>query len=155
MVIYEGTKTRTFFIRHSETAQPMKSSEVRQAVLSAAAGNQSAIEYAAMQEERIKDLHLKGRCAVFVHVTPLVPVEVLWNVTGDELRQVMDGSHRQRKRDHINLYGSYLRPSVEGIMALNSEEDPKLIYEVHCTGYIGATVLVLPVENPRNLKGPY
>jgi predicted HTH transcriptional regulator len=44
MVIYEGTKTRTYFIRHSETAQPMKRSEVRQAVLSAAAGNQNAIE---------------------------------------------------------------------------------------------------------------
>lgn len=154
MVIYEGTKTRTFFIRHSETAQPMKSSEVRQAVLSAAAGNQNAIEYAANQEERFKELYIKGRCAFLVHAAPLVPVEVLWNVTSDEWRQVMDGFHRQNKRD-IALYGNYRQPSVEGIVALNKEEDPELIYEVHRTGYVGATLLVPPIDNPRNLKGPY
>lgn len=154
MVIYEGTKTRTFFIRHSETAQPMKSSEVRQAVLSAAAGNQNAIEYAARQEERYKE-SLNGRCAFLVHATPLVPVEVLWNVTGDEWRQVIDGIHRQNKRDHINLYGNYRRPSIEGIVAINKEEDPDKIYEVHRTGYIGATLIVSPWVNQTNHKGPY
>lgn len=154
MVIYEGTKTRTFFIRHSETVQPMKSSEVRQAVLSAAAGNQSAIEYAASQEERFKEQYIKGQCAFLVHATPLVPVEVLWNVTGDEWRPAIDGFHRQNKRE-INLYGNYRQPSVEGIVSLNSEEDPGLIYEVHRSGYVGAALVVPPEENRANRKGPY
>jgi hypothetical protein len=155
MVIYEGTKTRTFFIRHSETVQPMKSSEVRQAVLSAAAGNQSAVEYTAWQEKRFQELYIKGRCAILVHATPLVPVEVLWNVTDDEWRQVMDGSHRQHKRDHINLNGYYRQPSVEGIVAIDKEEDPELIYEVHRTGYVGAALLVQPRMNREVPKGPY
>jgi len=153
MVIYEGTKTRTYFIRHSETAQPMKSSEVRQAVLSAAAGNQNAIEYAANQEGRLKELYLKSKCALLVHATPLVPVEVLWNVTGNEWRQVMDGSHRQKHA--INLRGNYRRPSIEGIVSLNKDKDPDFIYEVHRTGYVGALLLIPPQPNRANYEGPY
>jgi hypothetical protein len=155
MVIYEGTKTRTFFIRHSETVQPMKSSEVRQAVLSAAAGNQNAIEYAATQEERFKELYFEDRCAFLVHAIPLVPVEVFWNVTGDEWRQVIDGYHRQSKGRKITLCGSYRQPSVEGVVAFNSEKDPESIYEVHRNGYVGAMLLVSPHENLANRKGPY
>ncbi len=153
MVIYEGTKTRTFFIRHSETVQPMKSSEVRQAVLSAAAGNQNAIEYAATQEARFIQ-PLNGRCAILVHATPLVPVEVLWNVTADEWRQVMYGSHRSG-RHLITLFCDARQPSIEGIMSFTRGIDPTLSYEVHRTGYIGARTLILPRENQANQKGPY
>ncbi len=157
MVVYEGTKTRTFYIRHSEKAQPMKTSEVRQAVLSAAAGNQNAIEYALNQEDRYKDLYklmAVGRCALIVHATPLVPVEVLWNVTGDEWRQVIDGYHRQRPG--INIRGNHRLPSVEGIVSLNSvENDPGMILEVHRTGYIGAVLHVPPQPNPAKVISPY
>lgn len=153
MVIYEGTKTRTYFIRHSETAQPMKSSEVRQAVLSAAAGNQNAIDYAVNQEGRLKELYLKNKCALLIHATPLVPVEVLWNVTGNEWRQVMDGSYRQKHA--INLHGNYRRPSIEGIVSLNKDKDPDLIYEIHRTGYVGALLLISPQPNLANYEGPY
>lgn len=157
MVAHQGTKTRTFFIRHSETVQPMKTSEVCQAVLSAAAGSQNAIEYATVQEERYKTLYqfmTVGRCAFVIHATPLVPVDVFWNVTGDEWRNVIAGSLRNGRA--MNLSGSNRRPSVEGIVSLNSlEKAPDLAYELHRTGYIGAVLNVPPVPNLAKAEGPY
>lgn len=153
MVIYEGTKTRAFFIRHSETAQPMKSSEVRHAVLSAAAGHHDAVEYAAQQEERYKELYIKNRCAFLLHATPLVPVEVLWEVTGNKWVQVLDGSYR--RKHFVNLDGNFRQPSIEGVVCVNRDQDPFVFFEVHRTGYVGATEIVTPLERSNDIKGPY
>ena len=150
MVAYEPTKVRTFYIRHSETAQPMKSSEVRQAVLSAAAGNQNAIDYAAEQERRFSEQYSRGKCAIYVHAIPLVAVEVLWNVTDDPWRIVIDGNHRRNKREHINLFANRRRPSVEGIIGFEDEENPKYVYEVHRTGYMGGTLIVSALDMVPN-----
>jgi hypothetical protein len=132
----------------------MRTSEVTQAVLSAAAGHQNAMTYAATQEERIRELYVRGRCAFLIHASPLVPLEVLWSVTGDDWRNVIAGSHRQHKRKDFNLHGSYRQPSVEGIVSLNNKDDPLRVYEVHRTGYIGAMLIVSPHEQYKNL-GPY
>jgi hypothetical protein len=140
MVIHAPTATRSFFVRHSETTFPMSTAEIRHAVLTSAAGVGEARDYAASHSRRLSG-SLGNECVMVVDATPLVPVEVPWDVTGGEWEPVMFGEKRPARRLRIRSLHRRV-PTVDGIAAIDDRRVSRLAFEVHRMGYIGAAMRI-------------
>jgi hypothetical protein len=155
MVVYDK---RTYLPqRHSESAQPMTSYDIRQAVLTSATTEDRATRYAEAHRTRmVNALRAAGPCFV-LQATPLIPAHPPLDVYTGKVIDALMGSYRNSQHGGFGLGSvTYPRPTVEGIQGTDSRDDPQWITEVHRTGYVAVAFRLIEYDRFRpQHEGPY
>jgi len=132
-----------FFIRHSESIFPMRTDEIREAVLASVSSEARVKEYLNRMETDAAQYLAKGQPAFLLQAMPLIPPDHSWDVLSQEFLAVIRDSADKRRQKFQHPLDSSVKPTptIDGVKGRDSRDDPNWITEVHRNGYISAVDL--------------
>lgn len=133
MVTHEGH--RSFYVRHSESSDPMSAYEIREAVLTSSSAEARAREYVGNRlAQRRQD---SDKPALFVQAMPLMSPDRPWDVFSTSVTAAVRGDARRGKYYHFSDLASNVDPvpTIDGILGKDQREQPAWETEVHRNGY--------------------
>ncbi len=154
MVNHDGH--RTFYIRHTESTNPMSTHEIRESVFASASAEARAKEYLGRMEKDVREYVMQGAPVFLLQAMPIMPFEQPWDVLDKKIREVFVGQQRQSKYDHrVNLAFGNIVPTIEGIKSEKNDQDHAWVIEAHRNGYIAAVYHNKKHPEIGNLKAGY
>jgi len=144
-------KPRNFYIRHTESSNPMSTYEIRESVISSLTSEARAKIYMERMEEDAIKYFMGEDSMILMQAMPLIPLEQPWEIN-EEVRNIVKG-HKRLSRYQLGLYSDdYPKLIIEGIQGRSAS--PDCITEVHRNGYIFASFLNT-VRHRNESKGLY
>lgn len=134
---------RSFYIRHTESTDPMSTHEIREAVFSSASAEAKAKAYLVETEEDTRKYGRKGLPLFLLQAMPLIPHEQSWDLFSDPVLAAVRGDRREQKYEWPNHLTDNSTPkaTISGIRQTESRGERWGI-EVHRNGYVSVTYWV-------------
>ncbi len=132
-----------FYIRHSESTQPMSIQEIRDSVLSSVTSEARAKEYLKEMEGEFNDYVLKEKKpCFFIQAMPIMGSDLFQHELNNSIQFILcdRNKNRWKKYGEFSLANevSLCNPSLYGIKNKAEYKVGKWESEIHRNGYIGA-----------------
>lgn len=141
---------RGFYIRHTESSQPMSTHEIREAVLATATAGAIAREYLIRYEDDVRRYGVarEGQPTFLLQAVPLVAPDEPWDVTNEAGRRLLRDGGAEGAPTRSNFFArDGLRPTIAGIEVQRQVRDQAWVTELHRNGYISAAFTVPRDQN--------
>lgn len=125
-----------FYVRHTESSVPMRSDEVRSAVLSTSTHEKVARAYCERKHNEIRKRAATNSSYFHLQAVPLLPFVRDWDVYSAGFEKIIRGSDRVRDFDTIRLDARTPRRILEGVGGFGDGKPPLWRTEIHRNGYV-------------------